>query len=452
MVKGQLSSNQTINNGTDTVVQFIDDFDPTGWLASNKFQPTIAGYYSLDVSINWAAGAITTNQCNIQFRKNGTTQVAIWQLPIQTASAYNLVGSEILYFNGTTDYIEVTAYTGNTTNQVINSNAGTYFCAALYAYGPQGYTGSAGTNGTNGYTGSAGTNGTNGYTGSAGPVAGSNTQVIFNDSGVAAGNANLTFNKTTSTLDVNGIILAGTGSALGGLTNPLIEADGNVNNYIQTSIYNANNGNSASADFIAYPNNGTDASGWIDLGITSNSFSQAAYSVTSQNEGYVFMSAPSGSGRSGNLVIATDSTGTSNSIEFYVGGFTQAKGAAKFVVNSAGAAVNGISVGYLNIPQVSLASNTSITTGDAGKHYYSTSASNLTLTVANNTSQAFSIGSAISVVNQGTGTITIALGSGVTMYMAGNSTSSARSLSSYGMATIMKVATDTWFINGTGVS
>jgi hypothetical protein len=36
--------------------------------------------------------------------------------------------------------------------------------------------------------------------------------------------------------------------------------------------------------------------------------------------------------------------------------------------------------------------------------------------------------------------------------MAGNSTAANRVLGTYGMATLMKVGTDTWFINGTGVS
>jgi hypothetical protein len=56
------------------------------------------------------------------------------------------------------------------------------------------------------------------------------------------------------------------------------------------------------------------------------------------------------------------------------------------------------------------------------------------------------------VVNQATGTITIAQGSGVTLYLAGNVTSGNRSLATFGMATLIKVATNTWFINGAGVS
>ncbi|CAB4138238.1 hypothetical protein UFOVP328_431 [uncultured Caudovirales phage] len=114
--------------------------------------------------------------------------------------------------------------------------------------------------------------------------------------------------------------------------------------------------------------------------------------------------------------------------------------------------IAGFAIGYRDIPQVSFTGNATIATTDAGKHFYSTQSSNFTLTIANNSSQGFQVGAAITVVNQGTGTITIAQGSGVILYLAGNATAGNRSVSTFGMATIMKVATNTWFINGTGVS
>jgi hypothetical protein len=113
---------------------------------------------------------------------------------------------------------------------------------------------------------------------------------------------------------------------------------------------------------------------------------------------------------------------------------------------------NGFAIGYLNIPQVSFAGNATISITDAGKHYYSTLSTGNVLTIANNSSQSFQIGAAISVVNQGTGNITVAQDSGVTLYLAGNATSGNRTVATFGMATLIKVATDTWFINGTGVT
>ena len=112
----------------------------------------------------------------------------------------------------------------------------------------------------------------------------------------------------------------------------------------------------------------------------------------------------------------------------------------------------GFTIGYRDIPQVSLSANATIATADAGKHFYSTSASNLILTIANNASQAFQTGSALTIINQGSGNITVAQGSGVTLYLAGNASAGNRTISTFGMATCIKVATDTWFINGTGVA
>jgi len=125
------------------------------------------------------------------------------------------------------------------------------------------------------------------------------------------------------------------GPVLGGATNPIIAAIGNTDQYIQTYTINYANTANASADFVAYPNNGNDSNGWIDMGITSNVYACTAYSITGRNEGYLFMSAPGGSGTSGNLVIATDSTGIYNTIEFVTNGFTKGKTNSNVKITSA---------------------------------------------------------------------------------------------------------------------
>jgi hypothetical protein len=112
----------------------------------------------------------------------------------------------------------------------------------------------------------------------------------------------------------------------------------------------------------------------------------------------------------------------------------------------------GFAIGYRDIPQVSLASNVTTALTDAGKHYYSTSASNLALTIANNTSVVWPVGTAISIVNGGTANILINQGTDVSMYLAGNATAGNRVLTTFGMATIMNTAANVWFINGTGLT
>jgi len=40
----------------------------------------------------------------------------------------------------------------------------------------------------------------------------------------------------------------------------------------------------------------------------------------------------------------------------------------------------------------------------------------------------------------------------VSLYLAGNSTPANRTVTTYGMATLLNVAANVWMINGTGVS
>ena len=114
--------------------------------------------------------------------------------------------------------------------------------------------------------------------------------------------------------------------------------------------------------------------------------------------------------------------------------------------------VDGYEIGYRNIPQVSWSGNVTLALTDSGKHYYTTSASNISVTVPANANVAFAIGDTINLMNQSNSTMTVDLQSGVTMYLAGNSTSSTRTISGYGVASLTKVASDTWFITGVGVS
>lgn len=67
-----------------------------------------------------------------------------------------------------------------------------------------------------------------------------------------------------------------------------IDSDGDP--YGQVSIHNVDP--QASTDLIVYSNNGVDASGWIDMGITGSAFEQAEFGITGPNDGYIFMEAP----------------------------------------------------------------------------------------------------------------------------------------------------------------
>ena len=105
------------------------------------------------------------------------------------------------------------------------------------------------------------------------------------------------------------------------LVNPVtvftIDAD---DDYAQVAFKNEGNGVNSSTDFIAYANNGSDESGYIDMGITSSAFNDPDFTITGVNDGYIFMEAPIGTTGRGDLVLATSNNGTRNAIVFAAGG------------------------------------------------------------------------------------------------------------------------------------
>ena len=76
------------------------------------------------------------------------------------------------------------------------------------------------------------------------------------------------------------------------LQNPAVIVSIDSDDYAQISFQNAGNGTASSTDFIAYAENGTDNSGYIDMGITSSTFSDPDFTITGPNDGYIFMVAP----------------------------------------------------------------------------------------------------------------------------------------------------------------
>jgi hypothetical protein len=132
-------------------------------------------------------------------------------------------------------------------------------------------------------------------------------------------NANPTFNDT---LYVNlGTANAEAFETSASLTNAIAVMEGNANAFVQFALHNIDSGGSASSDFIAYMDGGDNTSGFIDMGITSSGFNDPAFGSTNAGDGYLFMSAGANLGVGGNLVLATDSTGTHNDIVFAAGGF-----------------------------------------------------------------------------------------------------------------------------------
>jgi hypothetical protein len=106
------------------------------------------------------------------------------------------------------------------------------------------------------------------------------------------------------------------------------------------------------------------------------------------------------------------------------------------------------------IPQNAQSTNYTLQLTDAGKHIYYTQASNTILYIPTTSNVAFSNGSTIMIVSRtsSSANVTVSPNTGVSMYLAGNTTSASRNVTTYGIASLIQVAANTWFINGTGVS
>jgi hypothetical protein len=162
VVQGKLTSDQSITGGGDVIIQFVDDFDPQNWwnASTYRFTPTIAGYYEVKLAVWWTASSANTGQNNIQARKGGDTFM-ILQMDRTTVNARSVNGSKLVYLNGSSDYVDFTAYTDVTQSIQYggsSSGQGSWFSATLLTTGASGYTGSIGI----GYTGSSGSGGSGG--------------------------------------------------------------------------------------------------------------------------------------------------------------------------------------------------------------------------------------------------------------------------------------------------
>ena len=108
--------------------------------------------------------------------------------------------------------------------------------------------------------------------------------------------------------------------------------------------------------------------------------------------------------------------------------------------------------GYLGIPLNNQTASYTAVMADAGKMVRMNNASANTLTIPLNATVAWPIDTAIAVRNIGAGTCTITRTSGVTLRLAGSTTSKDVAMTQWGLAVMVKEDTDTWVITGSNIS
>ena len=142
MVSGNQPTFRAYNNATQSfstntwtkVAYQVEEWDTANCFDNTtnyRFTPNVAGYYQVNAAAfqDWgsAGGAI-----RLSVYKNGTSHSYIGASFGSNVGPYDSQGaSDIIYLNGSTDYIEVYVFTTNGSASIANSTGGTRFSACL---------------------------------------------------------------------------------------------------------------------------------------------------------------------------------------------------------------------------------------------------------------------------------------------------------------------------------
>lgn len=112
------------------------------------------------------------------------------------------------------------------------------------------------------------------------------------------------------------------------------------------------------------------------------------------------------------------------------------------------------SVGYLGLPQNIVSLNYTLVITDSGKHIYMTQSANTgNVTIPQNSSVPFPVGTIITLVNSPTYSSNIVNTGSSTLYVVANSTPrTSIQIGSFGIASLIKIGTDTWYVSGSGIT
>jgi len=133
VIQAQLTSTYSVSTGSDHVLPLSATNDVNNWWTTTvtnvyAFQPDISGYYQYESSALWGVGS-GSGQNNTQVKLNGTT-ISIAEDVVNTVQPHTQVNSGIIYLNGVTDQLTVTAYT-DSLNQSLSGGVATRFSALM---------------------------------------------------------------------------------------------------------------------------------------------------------------------------------------------------------------------------------------------------------------------------------------------------------------------------------
>jgi hypothetical protein len=121
------STTTTVPTATFTKVNLVSEtFDSNSNFSSSRFTPSVAGYYMICGLVSYGTG---TDGALAVIRKNGSDES--YGCP-QVAGSIRSNVSDIVYLNGSSDYVELFAYhTAGANRTIVNNSVQTYFSGCL---------------------------------------------------------------------------------------------------------------------------------------------------------------------------------------------------------------------------------------------------------------------------------------------------------------------------------
>jgi hypothetical protein len=112
LFRARPTSTQTLSHNTTTKINWGNEFiDTNNNFASSTFTPTVAGYYQINVMLDFNITSSRQYYFQNYIYKNGVVfDSPEWYATANAGGRTTCFWSDIVYCNGTTDYIEVYAY------------------------------------------------------------------------------------------------------------------------------------------------------------------------------------------------------------------------------------------------------------------------------------------------------------------------------------------------------
>lgn len=113
------------------IVLATENFDTNNNFSSSRFTPTVAGYYQVSAGVQLSGGGADFQAAIYKFTSSTSTLAAASRGTQVSGTSYHSVCSDIIYLNGSGDYIELYGITSSTTATVAADGSGTFFSGCL---------------------------------------------------------------------------------------------------------------------------------------------------------------------------------------------------------------------------------------------------------------------------------------------------------------------------------